>query len=213
MSSYIGEQLVIREFFEHGKTWVTLRCPVCQKDHDLRKASATHQKPRQCDACRRASLRTPIRFKADDQVGYFTVVTFLEFTAQGHAYVFKDSRCGHERIGYDKPGQPYTGRHKLCECPVRKPYPGGYIVWQWRTPAGSKVVIMEHRILMEGMLGRELLPEENVHHKNGIRDDNSLKNLELWSSSQPSGQRVQDKVAWAKSILALYEPSALRAST
>lgn len=36
------------------------------------------------------------------------------------------------------------------------------------------------------------------------------ENLELWSVSQPSGQRVADKVAWAKEILALYEPDALR---
>jgi hypothetical protein len=58
---------------------------------------------------------------------------------------------------------------------------------------------------MEECLGRELRGEENVHHINGVRDDNRLENLELWSSSQPPGQRVADKVAWAKEILALYE--------
>jgi hypothetical protein len=64
--------------------------------------------------------------------------------------------------------------------------------------------IRQHRVVMEQHLNRELLPEENVHHKNGVRDDNRLENLELWSSSQPAGQRVKDKVKWAEEILLLY---------
>ena len=57
---------------------------------------------------------------------------------------------------------------------------------------------------MEREVGRPLLDCETVHHVNGVRDDNRLENLELWSSSHPAGQRVEDKVRWAREILALY---------
>lgn len=57
---------------------------------------------------------------------------------------------------------------------------------------------------MEENLGRPLLKGETVHHINGDRSDNRLDNLELWSSSQPSGQRVKDKVVWALDLIQQY---------
>lgn len=68
--------------------------------------------------------------------------------------------------------------------------------------------VPQHRLVMERMLGRRLSAGENVHHINGDRADNRPCNLELWSTSQPSGQRVHDKVAWAKSILRSYDKGA-----
>ena len=92
----------------------------------------------------------------------------------------------------------YKGMRDYSKKQINK---SGYVVVWDRNRTKN---VLEHRLVMEDFLGRELSKEETVHHVNGNRTDNRIENLELWSSSQPPGQRVEDKVAWARDLLERY---------
>jgi hypothetical protein len=79
-----------------------------------------------------------------------------------------------------KPEHPYSGR-------VQQP------TKRTRRSAGW---VLEHRYVLEQLLGRTLLPTETVHHKDGNRAHNDPSNLELWVKPQPTGVRVSDLIAY-----------------
>jgi hypothetical protein len=63
-----------------------------------------------------------------------------------------------------------------------KPY------WFAKIPEHPKATkhgyVLEHRVIMENKIGRLLLNNEIVHHKNGNKKDNTEDNLELMTKSQ-----------------------------
>lgn len=142
-------------------------------------------------------------------------------------------QCGTPMPIQRKPGGQVNRQRKLCSTECRKAYKlaeherlrpaedretqrsitrQGYVRLRFPNMYGTKGrEVLEHRLAMEQHIGRELLPEETVHHVNGVRDDNRLENLELFSSRHGPGQRVIDKVEFAISILRLYPEFAAEA--
>jgi hypothetical protein len=96
--------------------------------------------------------------------------------AAGHTI---EKRMKAEQHGRWKGGQPY--------------YHSGYkYVWisqehPFRIMANTNGRVAEHRLVMAEHLGRPLEYHESVHHKNGVRDDNRLENLQLLVKAHPTG--------------------------
>jgi hypothetical protein len=125
----------------------------------------------------------------------------------------RSTRCTLEGCDKERKGFGYcTGHYQRFKkygspladkslSPAYKPYvdANGYVVVR-----KNNTHIKVHREIMEEHLGRKLFSKENVHHINGDRTDNRIENLELWSTSQPSGQKIEDKVRWALGIINMY---------
>jgi len=117
--------------------------------------------------------------------------------AERGKFQFCDQKC-FGKWSKDHNGNWKGGRIKHC---------GGYIyIRKKEYPCFNKNgYVFEHRLIMEKYLGRYLTSDETIHHINGIKDDNRLENLEIFSTSHPVGQRVKDKIRWAKEILEKYK--------
>jgi hypothetical protein len=141
------------------------------------------------------------------QYGILTVIDF------SHRVCYKSGsckkfwkclcKCGNETI-VDTSGLT-SGRSKSCGCLRNK---GGKICRNGYRNVYSKQFkkyVLEHRYVYEQHYGITLTPNQNIHHINGDRLDNRIENLELWDTSQPKGQRVEDKISFYFELVENYK--------
>lgn len=71
----------------------------------------------------------------------------------------------------------------------------GYLAHIVHYDTGKKTAVYQHRELVEQALGRKLATNEVVHHRNHIKTDNRLENLEVLSPAQHRKAHEQDRQA------------------
>lgn len=144
--------------------------------------------------------------------GLLTVTKRVKNSKSNHAQWLCRCECGKQRIVVSN--ELNRGRAKNCSFlrhkRTRKMQRGYILVYKPEHPNAPKDGwIREHVLMMSEKIGRPLNNHEEVHHKNGIKDDNVDENFELWTQKHPKGQRVEDMIDFCTNYLREYKPEIL----
>ena len=121
----------------------------------------------------------------------------------------KHDGCDEPRYGARDLCLTHWGRRRTGRAMDRKPIPIGATRTDPDGYVREKVSDkgrwpLQHRVVMEKRLKRPLEKYETVHHKNTVKHDNDVNNLELWSHGQPPGGRVKDRISYFVEQISLY---------
>lgn len=181
-----------------------MKCLVCDAQFN---PSLWHPKQKYCcrRCCSRASHRTRynLSVKTLDLVCAVCESKFTQKRANNTEYCSRE--CKQLGLSRKNKGLPIKGPKKHIKGSGYITSQGYKIISKKHPNSSKRGQILEHVLIMSDYIGRPLFKHETVHHKNGIRNDNRIENLELWSHSHPYGQRVEDKINWCKEFLDFYE--------
>lgn len=104
--------------------------------------------------------------------------TFTGYCIRHRPYQFRANKSGSWQGGRTHHGFGYVWLH------LANLSPEDYELAQEMIDEPAHPYILEHRLVMAKHLGRPLLSDEWVHHKNRIPDDNRIENLEICTPSE-----------------------------
>lgn len=137
-------------------------CPDCGRPYGQR---------RRCYMCRPPRKRTSTTVKCAECRTPFEVQPNQKTRGEGK---FCSYECKYNASrGHFSVGAKYTDRR-------------GYVM----VKTGLRQYTSEHRLVAAASLGRQLAPDEQVHHVNGVKDDNRPENLQVLTNAEH--QRLHD---------------------
>ena len=174
-----GKPRVLREV-------LTLTCPVCQTIFTAKRTG--HGEKRHCSIkCARMAERTRVE-RTCQMCGKVFLVAHEVTTRSENAGTLCSRTCLNA----------WRRQHAVYRDKAIGPRPTGDGYVEEYCPDHPSVQgrqnkrVLQHRLVMEQMLGRFLVEGENVHHRDGQRNNNAPGNLELWVRVQPAGARVDE---------------------
>lgn len=161
-------------------------CRKCKHKGRIEKAKqlfASYKSHCTCEVCLKEFVLAKRLVRSGKHSGKFCSLECAYKGRKPHGHEFIQSPVGTKRV--NKQGY------------IMVLQPNSYDAIQ-RREAGKKTSqrdrgwILEHRYVMEQIMGRALHKWESVHHRDGTRQHNDPSNLELWIKTQPTGVRLED---------------------